>query len=210
MATPILPVYPRPIGTVADLIDYLEAQSGIKFSEGLRQLLLNIVCKKSVKKLGYLLEKGQVSRHIYFIRRGILRCYYHHDDGTEVTAWILREPNVVVAVNSYYKQRPSFEIIQAMVDTEVFYISYQELEDIYIRYPEFERVGRLLTIEYLIFWSMQLFNLRMHDQRERFELWYKDNEDLLQHVPQKVVASYLDMEPETFSRIKNEHIGRAK
>jgi len=210
MATPILPIDGGPIGSVVELIDYLESLSGFKFSDGLRQHLVDIVRGKSVKRLSYLLEQGNVSRHIYFIRRGILRCFYRHEDATEVTAWILREPNVVVAVNSYYKQQPSFEIIQALVDTDVFYISFNELENVYVRFPEFERVGRLLTIEYLIFWSMQLFNLRMRSNSERFELWYKGNEDLLQQVPQKFVASYLDMEPETFSRVKNEYIGRAK
>lgn len=210
MATPILPIDGGPIGSVVELIDYLATLSGVSFPEELRALLVEIICSKSVKKLGYLLEEGNVSRHIYFIKRGILRCFYQHEDGTEVTAWILREPNVVVAVNSFYKQQPSFEIIQALVDTEVFYISFHELEEVYRRFPEFERVGRLLTIEYLIFWSMQLFTLRMRDRKERFELWYKDNEDLLQFVEQKLVASYLDMSPEHFSRIKNEHNGRAK
>jgi CRP-like cAMP-binding protein len=210
MATPILPINSGPFGSVVELIDYLESMSGFKFSDGLRQHLVDIVRSKSVKKLSYLLEQGSVARHIYFIKRGILRCFYQHEDGSEVTAWILREPNVVVAVNSFYKQQPSFEIIQALVDTDVFYISFDELENVYARFPEFERVGRLLTIEYLIFWSMQLFNLRMRSNSERFELWYKDNEDLLQHVQQKFVASYLDMEPETFSRMKNDYIGRPK
>ena len=210
MATPILPINAGAFSSVVELIDYLESLSGFKFSDGLRQHLVDIVRSKSVKKLSYLLEQGSVARHIYFIKRGILRCFYQHEDGSEVTAWILREPNVVVAVNSFYKQQPSFEIIQALVDTDVFYISFDELENVYARFPEFERVGRLLTIEYLIFWSMQLFNLRMRSNSERFELWYKDNEDLLQHVQQKFVASYLDMEPETFSRMKNDYIGRPK
>jgi CRP-like cAMP-binding protein len=210
MATPILPFNGGPIGSVPALIDYLALLSSCEFSKELREHLLSIVCRKSVKKLGYLLEEGKVSRHIYFIGRGILRCFYRNGDGQEVTAWILREPNVVVAVNSFYRQQPSFEIIQAVVDTDVFYISHSELENIYVRFPEFERVGRLLTIEYLIFWSMQLFSLRMRKKGDRFEMWYKENEDLLQWVPQNFVASYLDMEPETFSRLKNAFIGRAK
>jgi len=210
MATPILPVNGGPIGSVPQLVDYLESLSSVEFSEELRSHLVQTVCVKSLKKLGYLLEEGQVSRHIYFIGKGILRCFYRREDDREVTAWILQEPNVVVAVNSFYRQQPGFEIIQAVVDTEVFFITHRELEEIYLKFPEFERVGRLLTIEYLIFWSMQLFNLRMRSDRERFELWYKENEDLLQWVPQTYVASYLDMLPETFSRMKRSYLGRAK
>ncbi|WP_431209456.1 Crp/Fnr family transcriptional regulator [Puia sp. P3] len=156
MATPILPFNGGPIGSVVDLINYLDSLSSSGFSEELRSHLFSAIRVESVKKLGYLLEEGKLSRHIYFIRRGILRCYYRQEDDTEVTTWILREPNVVVAVNSFYRQEPSFEIIQALVDTEVYYISHDELERIYERFPQFERVGRLLTIEYLIFWNMQL------------------------------------------------------
>ncbi|MBS1605395.1 MAG: Crp/Fnr family transcriptional regulator [Bacteroidetes bacterium] len=205
MATPILPHNGRPIVTVIDLIDYLSSLSGVKFSPELRDRLFSVVRSRSVKKLEFLLEEGEVSRHIFFIRRGILRCYYRHEDGSEVTAWLLREPNVVVAVNSFYKQKRSFEIIQAIIDTDLYYISYEELEAIYKEHPEFERVGRLLTIEYLIFWSMQLFNLRMHSAEERFDLWYKDDGDMLVYVQQKMVASYLNMEPETFSRIRKRY-----
>ena len=204
MATPILPFNGGPIGSVPDLIDYLASQSSSEFSEELRAHLFSVIRVGFFKKLGYLLEEGKVSRHIYFIRRGILRCFYRQDDDTEVTAWILREPNVVVAVNSFYRQQASFEIIQALVDTEVYYISYEELERVYERFPEFERVGRLLTIEYLIFWNMQLFNLRMRSAGERFEYWYKDNQDMLAYIPQKDVASYLNMEPETFSRMRKQ------
>jgi len=205
MATPILPFNGRPIGSVIDLIDYLSSLSGLKFSPDLRDHLFSVVRSRSVRKLEFLLEEGEISRHIFFIRRGILRCYYRHENGTEVTAWLLREPNVVVAVNSFYKQKQSFEIIQALVDTDVYYISYEELDVIYKHFPEFERVGRLLTIEYLIFWSMQLFNLRMHSAEERFDLWYKDDGDMLAYVQQKMVASYLNMEPETFSRIRKRY-----
>lgn len=203
MSKLVLPVTNRPISTVEDLITYLCSFHPSSLSDALKEHLRRIIGIMKVKKMGYLLEAGTIAGHIYFIKEGVLRCFYSKEDGTEVTAWIFREPNVVVAVDSFYHQIESFETIQAMIDTEVFYISYDELEEIYLKFPEFERVGRLLTIIYLMFWNKQAFNLRMHSSAERFDLWYEDNKDILLYVQQKYVASFLDMLPETFSRMKN-------
>jgi len=202
MGKQILPVKDKPVSSVDDLIAYLCLY--LRSSpDGLEEHLKKIIGTIKIKKMDYLLKEGVVANHIYFIKKGILRCFYKKKDGTEVTAWVFQEPNVVVAANSFYKREKSFENIQAMVNTEVFFISYDQLEELYLEYPVFERVGRLLTIEYLMFFSMQLFGLRMLSSAERFDLWYKDNSDLLLSVQQKLIASYLDMLPETFSRMKN-------
>ncbi len=202
MGKQVLPVRNNPISSVEDLIAFL--CSFLRSTPaGLEEHLKNIIGTVNVKKKDYLLKEGVVANHIYFIQKGILRCFYKKKNDVEVTAWVFQEPNIVVAVNSFYKRVESFENIQAMVDTVAFYISYDQLEELYLKYPAFERVGRLLTIEYLIFWWMQLFGLRMLTSAERFDLWYKDNSDLLLCVQQKFFASYLDMLPETFSRMKN-------
>lgn len=211
MSKPVLPVKNKPISTVEDLIAYL--CSFLRSSspdDALKAHLRKVIGTMKVKKMDYLLEAGAIARHIYFIKEGILRCFYSGEDGTEVTTWIFQEPNVVVAVDSFYDKVESFESIQAMVDTAVFYISYDELEEIYFKFPEFERVGRLLTIIYLKFWTKQVFDLRMHTSAERFDLWYKDNQDLLLYVQQKYIASFLDMLPETFSRMKNREATKVK
>jgi CRP-like cAMP-binding protein len=202
MSKQVLPVRNKPVSSVEDLIAYLF--SFLRSSpDGLEEHLKKIIGTIKVKKMDYLLKEGAIANHIYFIKKGILRCFYKKKNDIEVTAWVFQEPNVVVAVNSFYKREKSFENIQAMVDTEAFYISYDQLEELYLKYPAFERVGRLLTIEYLMFFLMQLFGLRMHTSAERFDLWYKDNSDLLLYVQQKFLASNLDMLPETFSRMKN-------
>jgi CRP-like cAMP-binding protein len=203
MGKQVLPVEGNPISTVEDLINYLCSFLASSPSDALKQDLKKIVGTLNVKKMKYLLEEGAVANHIYFIKSGILRCFYKKKNGAEVTAWVFQEPNVVVSIHSFYGQEESFENIQAMVDTIVFYISHDQLDALYLKHPEFERVGRLLTIRYLIFFSMQLYGLRMLDSAERFDLWYMDNSDLLLQVQQKYIASHLDMLPETFSRMKN-------
>lgn len=164
--------------------------------------LRKIIGFRVVQKNDLLLMEGDVSRDIFFIVKGLLRCYYVKGS-KEVTCWILKEENVVVSVQSFYDGSRSNENIQALELTWVLYISFDQLEDTYLRFPEFNYIGRVLTIKYLRFWNMQLYNLRYHDSRERYDILINgDDRDLINRVPQKYIASYLDMNPETLSRAK--------
>lgn len=192
------------ISSVDDLIMYLQSICPLPFSEGLVEHLRKVVKSRVIPRNDFLLAEGDVSRDIYFISEGLLYCYYLKEDGTRVTSWLLKEGDVVVSIPSFYDQVISIENIQAIEETKAFYISYEELWGLYLKSHEFGLVGIILTVKYLKFWNLQLYNLRMRTLRERYELLVQGSDsDLLNRVPQKILASYLDMLPETFSRKKN-------
>ena len=79
----------------------------------------------------------------------------------------------------------------------------QQLEKLYENSPRIERLGRI-AITHLFLqreeWEHECLRL---DTRERFLHFVQNNPDLMQRVPQKFLASYLNMKPETFSRLKH-------
>lgn len=170
-------------------------------SEALQQRLAELVKSKELAKRDILLNEGQISRAIYFIKKGIVRCYYKKDD-VEVTAWLMKEGEVVVSVESFYDQKPSYEVLHALEDVEVLYITHHELEELYANFPEFNTIGRVLTIKYLKFWNRQLFSLRMKSARERYNYLAVNEPDLMERVPSKYLASYLGMTEVTFCNMK--------
>ena len=182
------------------LLDYL--QSIHRMSDGLVDHLRGVVGLRVVGRKEYLLLAGEECENLYFIKSGLLRCYYLRGD-TEVTSWMMKEGDTVVAVESFYGKTKSYEFIHALEKTEVYYISRGELEDIFMRFPEFNYIGRVLTVKYLRFWAQQLYSIRMRSAREKYVYLMEENPDLLLRVPQKYIASYLDMLPETLSRIKD-------
>src|ERR1700754_1035903 len=121
--------------SLEDLIAYLCSLHPFSLPEALQERLRKIVKVKIIKKKEFLLSSGEICRDIYFIKRGLLRCYYHNEKGEEVTGWIFGEKKTVVGVLSFYTQSPGFEYIHALEDTEVFYISYEELVAIYLEFP---------------------------------------------------------------------------
>jgi len=182
------------------LLSYLHSIHPL--SPELREHLLITVKIKSLQKKEYLLRPGYICRYMCFISSGLLRAYYLRGD-TEVSSWFMKEGDVCVSIESFYKQQPGYEYIQAIEDTEYFYIDQRELENIYKTYPEFNAVGRVLTIKYLNLWAEQLYAIRMQSAAERYEWLLKFHPELLFRVPQKYIASYLDITPETLSKIRS-------
>ena len=172
-------------------------------SDGLRAYLEKNVKQRQINKKDYLLKAGHVSRHVCFILNGLLRCFYVKDD-IEVSSWFMKEGDVVFSIESFYAQEPSYESIQALEDTYVFYLDYEELEYIYKQFPEFNYIGRVLTIHYHKLWGQQLYSIRMRTGRERYQWLLENHRDLLQRVPAKYLASYLDITEITLSKIKGQ------
>jgi len=189
--------------SLEDLITYLSSLHPLSLPEVIKDRLRKIVKVKTIKKREHLLSAGEVCRHVYFIKRGILRCYFYNEDDEEVTGWIFGEKKTVVGVMSFYTQQPGFEYIHALKDTEVFYISYEELIAIYLEFPEFCFVALLLAIEYLMFWFLKLCNLRRLDAKQRFDqIMNSEEATLFNLVPLKYLASYINVAPETLSRLR--------
>jgi CRP-like cAMP-binding protein len=174
-------------------------------SKDLNGHLAGVIQHQTIKKKAYLEKAGYgfVSNNMYFISSGTLRCFYTKGN-REVTGWIFGEGDIVTSVHSFYTRAESYENIQAVEDTEVFYITHRQLEYIYENYPEFNYIARVLTIKYLIQFSLQLHNIRTNSSRERYDLLLKSQPHLLSEIPHKYLASYLGMKPETFSRIHGE------
>lgn len=131
-----------------------------------------------------------------------MRAYYLKGN-TEVSAWFMTDGDFIVSIESFYEQKESYESIQALEDTEMFYIDYDELEYIYKHFLEFNYIGRVITIKYLTLWAKQLFSIRSQTAEERY-LWLLANRpEIILRVPAKYIASYLDITEVTLSRIKN-------
>jgi CRP/FNR family transcriptional regulator, anaerobic regulatory protein len=94
-----------------------------------------------------LLKACHICRHIYFIQRGLFRCYYLEDQ-SEACAWFMREGDVMVSVESFFFQQESREWIQALEESELYYIGYPTLHALCRSFPEFNFVGRVVTEKY--------------------------------------------------------------
>ena len=171
-------------------------------SDGLKCYLQKVIGEKKLSKRDVLLRSGHVCREIYFVESGLLRCFYRKRE-TEISSWFMKEGDVMMSIESFYQQKPSYESIQALEDCSLYYLDYPALQYIYLNFPEFNFIGRVLTEKYYTLWAKQLYGLRMNSAQERFQWLMDDYPELMLRVPSKFLASYLGITEVTLSKIKS-------
>jgi CRP-like cAMP-binding protein len=163
---------------------------------------LSVILKsKKYLKKDFLLKSGHISDKIFFIENGLIRCFYSQHE-KEVCSWFMKEKDCIISVESFFQQKPSYESIQALEDTNTLFIEHNELQYIYQNFPEFNFIGRVLTERYYILSEQRLYSIRMHSASERYHLLMNSFPELIRRVPSKCLASYLGISEETLSRNK--------
>lgn len=171
-------------------------------SDSLKAHLATVIKLKKISKKDYLLKAGHVCRNICFVEKGLLRCFYHIREETEVSSSFMKEGDVIISIESFFGQKESYESIQALEDCTLHYINYPEIQYIYRNFPEFNFIGRVLTEKYYIRWAQQLHGMRMQPPAERYKWLMQNNPELILRVTSKYLASYLGISEVTLSRQK--------
>ncbi|MBC7948288.1 MAG: Crp/Fnr family transcriptional regulator [Chitinophagaceae bacterium] len=150
----------------------------------------------------FLLKAGEVSRHLYFIRRGVIRAYIK--DGTkEITTWITAENEVVASIRGFNLQQPSMENLQAIEECDLVVADFESLQYLYTHHMEMNIVGRKLLEHYYRDAEERAFISRIPNATKRYHHFLNTQGHLSNRIPLKYIASYLGMTIETMSRIRS-------
>src|SRR5665213_1582253 len=92
-------------------------------SQSATDYLIENLKEIEIPKKKFLLKKGRICHSIYFVEKGLLRCFYTKND-KDVNSWFMKEQDVIFSVESFLNQTPSYESIQALEDSCLHYITY--------------------------------------------------------------------------------------
>lgn len=151
-----------------------------------------------VKKDDQLIKEGQVCQNFYFISKGSFRHYAVRENGEEATINLFVPGEWVFEYKSFVSQRPSENIIQATVDSELLGLSVWDFHDLARKHEVFFQMGRILEQAT----QNQDFQHNRLTPEQKYERLLITKPELLHHFPLKHIASYLGMSPETLSRIR--------
>lgn len=165
-------------------------------------ILLTYVEIREFDKKVQVVKEGEVERYINIIARGLARKFLPVKKG-EITVQLATEGHIIHSELSFYSQEPSGSVIETIEQTTFISISYDNLEQLYEQFPKAERLGRLLVSDLFIKKDFRYFDQLQKSTRERFLEYVRTHPHMLQRVPQKYIASYLNIKPETFSRLKH-------
>jgi len=193
--------YTQSMDSIKAFFHYLQKFSDITEEEFNKYLLP--VCK--VRRFGkkeVLTKAGEVENHFNFIVKGLARKYYrknHHEINTQISF----EGQMLLSQESFHSRLPSEYFVEAIEPTTVVSITYDDTEKLFASSQRMEKLGRLIVTYSMVIkdrWQIQLVKMT---PRERFLNFVIKNPELMQRVPQKFLASYLNIKPETFSRFKH-------
>jgi len=165
-------------------------------------IILSKLQHKTIKKNATLLSAGEVCRNIYFVNRGCMRIFNSDKEGGEHNILFYPENWWAADVASFTGQVPAFYGINALEETEVFYLSYTDLEQLYVLVPKLERFFRILTQNGFSLYQRRINSNLSKTAEERYSQFQKQYPKLEQRIAQKQIASYLGITPVFLSMIR--------
>ena len=174
----------------------------VAFTDSELQEIKDQLTPKKIRKKQYLLQEGDVCRFIAFVEHGALRSYTVDEKGSEHIIQFALEGWMISDLYSFLTAEPATYNIDALENCELVLISKTAHEKLLLSMWNYEKYIRLqLTNAYI---AMQkritsIISLTLDERYAAFNALYPD---IVQRVPQHMIASYMDLTAETLSRVR--------
>jgi CRP-like cAMP-binding protein len=157
---------------------------------------------KKLRKKQYLLQEGDVCRSIGFISKGALKAYTVDDSGNEHIIQFGLEGWIISDLYSFLTGEPATYNIDAIEDAELVLINRSAHDELLQKLPKYETFTRLNITGAYIAMQKRLTSIISSPLDERYANFTALYPDIVQRVPQHMIAAYMGLKPETLSRIR--------
>lgn len=181
---------------------FSQVKDKVLLSEAEQKLVKTFFSPKKIRKKQYLLQEGNICRHLAFVEKGLLRSYNVDEKGIEHMIHFAWEGWWMADMLSFLSNEPSTYHIDAIEDAELLLISQTDFEEMLLKVPVMERYFRILFQNNIISKERRLISSISNSAEEKYIHLTATNPELIKRIPQQLVASYLGITPETLSRIK--------
>ena len=156
---------------------------------------------RKYKKNEIIVSGGEVCNNLWFISQGIARIFYLKGD-KEITELILTEGFFVSSLQSFLTRQPSTRQVQVLEKSVLYGFTYDDLEKLFEKHHEFERLGRLISNRGLLSMLQRSDLLMFSSASERYQSLLENSPGIINRVPLGIIASYLGITQETLSRLR--------
>lgn len=157
---------------------------------------------RSFDKKQTILHKGDTENYLSMVVEGLVVKSVPVKK-SEAILQLATEGHVVSSELSFLTRTPSQVTIKTLEPSTLISISYDRMQEALEKYPPGEMLGRMILERMYIIKDERKFTWQAKDMRQRFLDYIEHHPHMLQRVPQKYLASYLNIKPETFSRLKH-------
>ncbi|AOM80254.1 Crp/Fnr family transcriptional regulator [Pedobacter steynii] len=163
---------------------------------------LALLKPKQVSKKDFILKEGQVCKEINFVESGTLRAFYLDKMGKESTIMFAVAEWWVTDMFCFVNEQAAMLNIEAIEDSRMLQLQKEDLDQLYIKVPKFERFFRIIMQNAYIREQLRVIQELSLSAEERYHNFLIKYPKVAQQVKQKQIASYLGITPEFLSMIR--------
>jgi len=171
------------------------------------EMLSKFLEEEEYKEKEFLDIEGEAAEKMYFLCSGALRVFKKVKN-KDCTYNLYVTPRFVANIGSLIQNTKALHSIQALTKSTVVALKYKDAQKLYDVFPKYDRIGRLLTESVLLQEVQRIDELTCFEPFERYQRLIDESPNILQTLPQKYIASYLGISPESLSRMKAKLITR--
>ena len=157
---------------------------------------------RQVEKRTILVKEGEVDNYLNMVVKGLVMKYVRVKK-SDMILQLATEGHVIHSEISFLTRTPSLVFVETLEPTIMVSLTYDKMEEALDKFPQGERLGRLILTGMYVKKEESRYYRLLRSPRERFLDYINAHPHMLQRVPQKYLASYLNIKPETFSRMKH-------
>ena len=157
---------------------------------------------KEINKREFLLKEGQLCRTISYVHSGALRAFYVDKEGRESTIMFAINDWWITDMYCFVMELPAMQNIVAIKNSSVLQLRKSDLEKLYLEVPKFERFFRIIMQNSYIREQVRVLQSLSLSAEERYNIFINKYPQLMPHISQKQIASYLGITPEFLSIVR--------
>ncbi len=165
-------------------------------------ILEGILVPMRFAKNEMILREGETCRNIYYIERGLVRQFYFKN-GKDITEHLGVDHTIFMCIESLFREEPSHLQVQAIEPTLIFALPKTRLEEVAMHNVNIQILYRKILEESLIISQVHADLVRFESAQSRYKRMCKLSPQVVLRAPLVYIASYLQMTPETLSRVRS-------
>jgi len=190
----------EPMNTTRDIARELARKYSTMTHDEL-DTLESILVPMKFAKGDMILKEGEICRDIYYIDKGLIRQFYFKKD-KEVTEHLGVDRTIFMCIESLFKESPTRLQVEALENTFIYALPKQNLEVVALHNVNIQILYRKILEESLIISQVHADLVRFETAQERYKKMCKLNPQVVLRAPLLYIANYLQMTPETLSRVR--------
>lgn len=152
----------------------------------------------------YIVQQGDVCKYECFVLSGCTKTFYVDKEGQEHILMFSIEDWWTSDMGSFITQTPADFNVQCLENTELIMFSYEVIEELYTEIPKLERFFRQIIEKAFVASQKRIVRSFSLSAKEQYLIFKEQYPKIEQRIPQYMIASYLGITKEFFSKIKSQ------